>query len=83
MVALNNISNSQKLYHLQAMKDTAEELMISAALHAGVNPDTINVDTHPLPESFDPEAEDFDQLDVNLAERVKQYNDLVTQINAL
>jgi hypothetical protein len=83
MVALNNINNDQKLYHLNLIKESAEELIIVAALHAGVNPETIDTGTHPLPDSFDTEAEDFNQLDVNLAERVKQYNDLVTRINSL
>lgn len=83
MVALNNLGVTQKRQHLETIKGATEELIITAALHAGVNPNAINVATHPTPDSFDPNAEDYDQLDVNLAERVLAYNNLVAKLDAL
>ena len=83
MVALNNLGAAQKRQHLETIKGATEELIITAALHAGVNPNSIDPATHPAPNSFDPDAEDYDQLDVNLAERVLSYNNLVAKLDAL
>lgn len=83
MVALNTLSSESKRSHLETIKKEAEKLVISSALQAGVDPININPATHPLPDSFNEEDEGFDQLAVNLAERVKAYNVIQNEINLL
>lgn len=77
MVTLNRISADAKRQHLSNIIKEQEKLILSAALRAGVNPDTVDTDTHPA--SDDVEG----VLAKDLADRVAAYNRLKTALEGV
>jgi len=77
MVALNRVSNDAKRRHLGNVLQEQEKLVIAAALHAGILPDSIDPGSHPTPE----ECEGV--LEIGLAERVASYNRLKIALERL